>query len=62
MIRRQQFKDRTWKKGEAFGDYFHEKIILANNVPIGIDDELIDYIILGIPNPALRDQELHTEI
>lgn len=29
---------------------------VASNVPIEEDDELINYIILGIPDPALRDQ------
>lgn len=55
VIARKQFEERTWKKGETFNDYFHEKAILANRVPVA-DDEILDYIIDGIPDPVLRDQ------
>lgn len=52
---RKQFEERVWKKDEGFSDYFHEKLILANHVPVA-DDEIIDYIIDGIPDPVLKDQ------
>ncbi|XP_023289213.1 uncharacterized protein LOC111674140 [Orussus abietinus] len=52
---RKLFEERHWKRGEVFGDYLHDKIILANRVPIE-EIELIDYVIDGVPDPALRDQ------
>lgn len=52
---RRSFERRTWQSKESFSDYFHDKVILANRVPID-DEELIDYIIDGIPNIRLRDQ------
>lgn len=36
-------------------DYYHEKIIMANQVPI-VKEELIDYLLEGIPDVRLRDQ------
>jgi len=44
-----------WKREETFHQYVHEKVILANRIPIS-DDEIIDYIIEGIPVTSLRDQ------
>lgn len=44
-----------WKASETFSDYYHEKIIMANRVPIA-KDELIDYLLEGIPDVRLRDQ------
>jgi len=44
-----------WKREETFHQYMHEKVILANRIPIN-DDEIIDYIIEGIPIASLRDQ------
>lgn len=52
---RKLFENRIWKKGEAFGDYLHDKIIMANRIPID-DSEMVDYIIEGIPDLTLRDQ------
>lgn len=49
-----QFKLRTWRINESFNDYYHDKIIKANEVPIP-DDEVIDYVIDGIPNYQLRN-------
>ncbi|XP_043263810.1 uncharacterized protein LOC122404023 [Colletes gigas] len=55
MERRRQFEERQWKRDEKFADYFHHKVILANRIKID-EDELVDYIIAGIPDPTLRDQ------
>lgn len=55
MLLRKQFEERIWKKEETFHQYVHEKIILANRIPIS-EDEIIDYIIEGIPVVSLRDQ------
>lgn len=54
-VKRRTFEIRVWRKGEAFGDYLHNKIILANHVPVD-NSEIIDYIIEGILNPLIRDQ------
>lgn len=52
---RKQFEQRIWKRDEAFSDYLHNKIILANRVPID-EAEIVDYVIEGIPDSVLRDQ------
>lgn len=52
---RKKFEERMWKKGETFSDYVHQKFILDNRVPIE-EEELVEYIIDGIPDRALRDQ------
>ena len=41
---RRDFENRKWKNSESFGDYFHDKLILGNLVPIP-EDESIDYLI-----------------
>lgn len=46
---RKQFEERRWRRDEAFAEYCHEKVILGNRVPVA-DEELIDYIIDGIPS------------
>lgn len=51
---RRRFEARTWKKGETFHDYVHEKVIMANRISVS-DDEIIGYIIEGIPDMNLRD-------
>lgn len=50
---RKQFEARIWKITESFSDYYHDKIVKANEISIA-DDELVDYIIEGIPNYQLR--------
>lgn len=55
VLLRKKFEERVWKKGEAFGEYVHQKIILGNLVPID-DEEVVEYIIDGIPDRILRDQ------
>lgn len=42
-----------WQSSETFADYFHKKIILANKVPIS-EDEIVDYIIEGIPFKSIK--------
>lgn len=48
------FERRTWQSKESFSDYFHDKIILDNRAHI--DEEMLEYIIDGIPDIRLRDQ------
>jgi len=56
ILLRKQFEERVWRREETFHhQYVHEKIILANRVPIS-EDEIIDYLIDGIPVVSLRDQ------
>lgn len=52
---RKQFEERQWKAKETFSAYYHEKTILANRVPID-EEELLEYIVEGIPNTHLRNQ------
>lgn len=52
---RKQFEERVWRRDETFHQYAHEKVILANRVPIP-DEEVIEYSINGIPVESLRDQ------
>lgn len=52
---RKKFEGRTWKTSESFSNYFHNKLILANAVPIE-EEEITDYIIDGIPDVFLRNQ------
>jgi len=51
----ERFREREWRKDETFSDYMHQKIILANRVPIA-ERQLLGYIIDGIPNPILRNE------
>lgn len=51
---RRQFEKRTWQPGEMFHDYYHEKIIKANQVPIP-EDEILDFVIDGISDLHLRN-------
>lgn len=51
---RRRFEERTWKKSESFHDYVHEKMIMANRIAVN-DDEILGYIIEGIPDIHLRD-------
>lgn len=54
VVLRKKFEAREWKTSESFADYFHDKIVLAKNVPIE-EEELVDYLIDGIPNENLQD-------
>lgn len=55
ILLRKQFEERVWKMEETFHQYVHEKVIPANRVPVS-EDEILDYIIDGIPVASLRDQ------
>ncbi|XP_071576784.1 uncharacterized protein [Temnothorax nylanderi] len=52
---RRQFEKREWKSDETFGTYFYDKVILAGRVPVN-EDELVDYLIDGIPDRFLQNQ------
>lgn len=52
---RKKFESRMWKKDKSFYKYVHEKIIIGNRVPVD-QDKLIEQIVEGIPDIALRDQ------
>lgn len=52
---RRKFEKRTWQINETFSDYCHEKVILGNQVPIA-EDEVVDYVIEGIPDENLQNQ------
>lgn len=51
---RRELEARVWNAGKSFADYLHDKVTLANRVPVS-DTEVISYVIEGIPS-----QELHT--
>lgn len=53
--RKRDFEQRRWKYGERFSDYYHQKIILGNRVPVD-EEEMIEYLIEGIPDVILRNQ------
>ncbi|KYN10221.1 hypothetical protein ALC57_17652 [Trachymyrmex cornetzi] len=55
LERRRQFEARQWRKDETFSSYCHDKIILGNCVPIA-EDELVDYVVEGIPSETLKNQ------
>jgi len=52
---RKVFEARTWRANEKFCDYYHEKVILANQVPVA-EEELLDYIVDGITDKQLQRQ------
>ncbi|XP_063993645.1 uncharacterized protein LOC135171192 [Diachasmimorpha longicaudata] len=52
---RRKFEARQWKAFETFGEYYLDKLALANRIAVA-EDELVDYLIDGIPDPALRSQ------
>ncbi|XP_070156230.1 uncharacterized protein [Polyergus mexicanus] len=55
LERKRQFENRVWEKKESFSDYCHDKVIKGNKVPIA-EEEIVDYIIEGIPSKALKNQ------
>lgn len=52
---RREFENRVWKSDESFCDYYHDKKILANRVPIA-EGELLEYIIEGVTDVRLQSQ------
>ena len=53
---RKEFEVRMWQSGKSFANYFHEKLIVVNRVPI-LDEEVIDYIVDGVNDELLRNQD-----
>lgn len=54
---KRNFEDRKWKRDENFTDYFHDKIVLSNSLNYS-DNELVQYIIEGIPDENLQSQAI----
>ncbi|XP_039232324.1 uncharacterized protein LOC120321976 [Drosophila yakuba] len=52
---RSAFQKREWRSEEKFAAYFEDKMMLANDINIDLE-ELLENIIEGIPAPALRNQ------
>ena len=52
---RKLFEGHYWKHGENFSEYVHDKVIMGNRVPVD-KEEIIDYIIDGIPDALLKNQ------
>jgi len=57
--RLKKFESRLWQTNESFYNYFHEKLILSNLVPIE-EADLLDYLVDGIPDQTLRMQNFST--
>lgn len=55
MDLRRKFEARKWQKEETFSEYWHEKVILGNRVTLK-EEELIEYIIDGIPSESLKNK------
>ena len=43
-----KFELKAWQTNESFNNYYHEKLILCNLVPIEDAADLIDYLVDGI--------------
>lgn len=52
---RQSLEKRKWLNDEVFASYFYDKQMLANKLNV-TDDEMVQYILEGIPNVELRNQ------
>ncbi|XP_073818120.1 uncharacterized protein [Musca autumnalis] len=52
---RKKFERRVWKTDENFTDYCNDKIKLASKLKLE-EDELLEYVVEGIPNIQLRRQ------
>ncbi|XP_037825491.1 uncharacterized protein LOC119614633 [Lucilia sericata] len=50
---RRKFEYRKWQYNEDFITYFNDKVVLAERLRIP-EDELIDYVIEGIPDNSLK--------
>ncbi|CAK9833038.1 Transposon Tf2-9 polyprotein [Anthophora retusa] len=55
VARKREFEQRRWKHGERFSDYYHQKLILGNRVPVD-EDEIIEHLLEGIPDMTMRNQ------
>lgn len=45
----------TWKKGEPFSEYCHDKVMAGYKVPVD-NKEMVDFLIDGIPSASLKNQ------
>ncbi|XP_075157081.1 uncharacterized protein LOC142230328 isoform X2 [Haematobia irritans] len=52
---RRNFERRKWNYGENFADYFNDKIMLSSTLSLD-EDELVEYIVDGIPSMHIRTQ------
>ncbi|XP_067633790.1 uncharacterized protein [Eurosta solidaginis] len=55
LMLKRKLEARRWLISESFEEYFHAKLILANRILIE-EDELVEYLVEGIPKEALRSQ------
>ena len=55
LAQRLEFEARVWQHSEKFCDYYHDKLILGNRVPIS-EEEIVDYIVDGIPDEQIQNQ------
>ena len=55
LAQRREFEARVWQHSENFCDYYHDKLILGNRVPIS-EEEIVDYIVDGIPDEQIQNQ------
>lgn len=54
---RKEFEERKWKPNETFTEYFYQKIIMANKIPVE-ESEIVDYLIEGIPDSVIKHQAM----
>lgn len=54
---RKEFEERKWKSNETFTEYFYQKIIMANKIPVE-ENEIVDYLIEGIPDAVIKHQAM----
>lgn len=55
LVLRKKFEERKWKAGEAFIEYFNEKVLLSAPIQLS-EDEFVEYTIEGITDEQLRTQ------
>ncbi|XP_070529916.1 uncharacterized protein [Cardiocondyla obscurior] len=61
LERKRLFENRTWQRNETFENYCHDKVILGNKVPIE-HEELIEYIIDGIPSATPETKQARKDV
>lgn len=57
---RKKFESRLWKSDEQFNNYCNDKVRLTSKLKLK-EDELLEYVIEGIPNVQLRRQTMCDE-
>jgi len=55
LAMKSKFEKKIWQSNESFQEYFYEKLILSNKINIS-QEELLEHLIDGIPDYALRNQ------